>query len=123
MQRDSVILNVLDWQIRNILRLKNESRTASGKEAERIRSRINSLYGNLEQLDPDHTQRLKLISVYMKKYARSFEGKKRLSLLTFSLSGLLHFCNPQSNDVEFFTKKLLENRQIARIIQNGVVRE
>ena len=117
MQKDRTTLYVLDWQINNALRLKNELKGASSDKAKKIRCEINSLCYNMDKLDPDRTKRLELFSIYMKEHLTADGRRKRLALLAFSLSDLLHFYNPALDDMDFFVKNLAENKQLAQILR------
>ena len=117
MQKKVNELYVLDWQIRNILRLKNEAQKADKNKQKRLRGQIYHLCQNMDYLDPDHTKRLKLIYLYAQEHMRSSGSKKSLSLLAFSLSDLLKACDPESDALDFFTKKLSENKTIDKMVK------
>lgn len=115
---DTTTLCVLDWQIRSILRLKNELKNAKQQKAQKMHQNIDHLYQSMDQLDPDKTKRLLLLFLYFKEHLRTANAKKRLHLLTHSLSDFVSSCGPQENTKDYLLRQLLGQKNIAQIIQN-----
>ena len=72
----------------------------------------------MDFLDPDKTKRLELLFLYFREHLRTAGAKKRLSLLTHSLSDFLFSCESDTKFDDSLLRQLLENKTIIQIIQN-----
>lgn len=115
-------LYVLDWQIRNVLRLKKELKNADSKRATKILREIKNLYNNMAYLDPDKTKRFELLSLYFRQHLHTEGCKKRLSLLLHSLSDFIFSCGSDVQlDSNLLYKKLLEYKTTEQPVQNSPI--
>ena len=112
-------LYVLDWQVRNILRLKKEQKSADPERSKKIYWQINKLCQNMENMDPDKTKRLELMFSYLREHLRTSDAKKRVNILAHSLSNFLLSYDSEAQLDNHILYQLLEHKIVQHIIQNA----